>query len=94
MEIKSYLMSNNEVLSAMEMFITDKHEKYGRTLEDVSNMDIEELTDRIKGIDTMIPHDIMVQLEKFWMQFESEWTICLLYLPNEVCGLIAFTDWA
>lgn len=93
MKIESYLMSNNETLSAVEMFVNDEREKYGRTLEDVSDMEVEDLSDRIRSIDSVIPIDYVRQLEDFRMGFDSEWSIFLLYLPREVCGLIAFTDW-
>lgn len=94
MECKSYLMSSYEVASAVEMVVNDEYEKYNYTIEEVTGTDVEELTDRIRGIDTMIPKDIMVQIEKFYMQFESDWNVYLMFTKTEVCGLIAFTDWA
>ena len=94
MECKSYLMSNYEVASAVEMVVNEEYEKYNYTIEEVTGTDVDELTDRIRGIDTMIPKDIMVQIEKFYMQFESDWNVYLMYTKTEVCGLIAFTDWA
>ena len=94
MECKSYLMSNYEVASAVEMVVNEEYEKYNYTIEEVTGTDVDELTDRIRGIDTMIPKDIMVQIEKFYMQFESDWNVYLMFTKTEVCGLIAFTDWA
>lgn len=94
MECKSYLMSSYEVASAVEMVVNDEYEKYNYTIEEVTGTDVEELTDRIRSIDTMIPKDIMVQIEKFYMQFESDWNVYLMFTKTEVCGLIAFTDWA
>jgi hypothetical protein len=86
-------MSNYEVASAVEMVVNEEFEKYNYTIEEVTDSDIEELTDRILSIDTMIPHDIMVQIEKFRMQFDSSWNVYLMFTKTEVCGLIAFTDW-
>jgi len=94
MECKSYLMSNYEVASAVDMVVNEEYEKYNYTIEEVTGTDVDELTDRIRGIDTMIPKDIMVQIEKFYMQFESDWNVYLMFTKTEVCGLIAFTDWA
>lgn len=94
MECKSYLMSSYEVASAVEMVVNDEYEKYNYTIEEVTGADVEKLTDRIRSIDTMIPKDIMVQIEKFYMQFESDWNVYLMFTKTEVCGLIAFTDWA
>ena len=94
MECKSYLMSSYEVASAVEMVVNEEYEKYNYTIEEVTGTDVGELTDRIRGIDTMIPNDIMVQIEKFYMQFESDWNVYLMFTKTEVCGLIAFTDWA
>lgn len=94
MEIKSYLMSSYEVASAVEMVVNEEYEKYSYTIEEVTGTDVEELTDRIRSIDTMTPKDIMVQIEKFYMQFESDWNVYLMFTKTEVCGLIAFTNWA
>ena len=94
MECKSYLMSSYEVASAVEMVVNEEYEKYNYTIEEVTGTDVEKLTERIHSIDTMIPKDIMVQIEKFYMQFESDWNVYLMFTKTEVCGLIAFTDWA
>ena len=94
MVCKSYLMSSYEVASAVEMVVNDEYEKYNYTIEEVTGTDVEKLTERIHSIDTMIPKDIMVQIEKFYMQFESDWNVYLMFTKTEVCGLIAFTDWA
>ena len=94
MECKSYLMSNYEVASAINMIVDDIFEKNYYTIEEVTGQDVEYLTERIRGIDTMMPHDILVQVEKFYMQFDSDWNVYLMFTRTEVCGLIAFTDWS
>lgn len=93
MECKSYLLSSKEIVCAVEMIEDDRLEKYSYTIEEVTGMDVSNLTDRIRGIDTMMPYDIMVEVEKFYMQFDSDWNVHLMFTRTEVCGLIAFTDW-
>ena len=94
MKIESYALSNNEVLSASEMFVCDERQKYGRFLDTIEDKNEIRKYHVYAGDISLTPDWLLKQEEEFYCKFGNEWTICILYTPTEVCGLIAFTDWA
>ena len=96
MKIESYAMSDNETLRALRMFVDEKWDdgKFHLISTESIAEDGMELVDFIEQHDDMeIPHDILAQMERFAMQFDSDWQVYVLYMEGEVCGLIAFSDW-
>lgn len=96
MKPESYAMSDNEVLRALTMFVDEKWDdgKFHLISTESIAEDEMELTAFIKAnSNTEVPQDILVQMEKFAMQFDSDWQVYVLYMKGEVSGLIAFSDW-
>lgn len=96
MKLESYAMSDNEVLRALTMFVDDKWDdgKFHLISTESIAEDEMELVDFIEAnTNTEVPQDILVQMEKFAMQFDSDWQVYVLYMKGEVLGLIAFSDW-
>ena len=89
-------MSNNETLRALRMFVDETWDDgmfHLISTESIAEDGIE-LVDFIKqNNNTEIPYDILVQMERFAMQFDKDWIVYVLYMKGEVCGLIAFSDW-
>ena len=96
MKLESYAMSDNEVLRALTMFVDEKWDDGPFHLictESIAE-DGMELADFIQMNNASeVPQDILVQMEKFAMQFDSDWLVYVLYMKGEVSGLIAFSDW-
>lgn len=92
-------MSDNEVLRALRMFVDDTWDDGMFHLISTESIaeDGMELVDFIEQHNDMeIPHDILVEMERFAMQFDDDWLVYVLYMNGggkEVCGLIAFSDW-
>ena len=96
MKLESYAMSDNEVLRALTMFVDEKWDDGKFHLISTESIAEDEmgLTAFIKAnSNTEVPQDILVQMEKFAMQFDSDWQVYVLYMKGEVSGLIAFSDW-
>ena len=93
MEIKSFMLSDQEVANAVEMFVMETKSKYGYIMENVTDLSKAELSCKINTIDIMIPCDFVNRLVDFKESFDKNWDVYLMYGDREVCGLIAFTDW-
>lgn len=96
MKLESYAMSDNEVLRALTMFVDEKWDDGMFHLISTESIAEEgmELVDFIKAnSNTEVPQDTLVEIEKFAMQFDSDWQVYVLYMKGEVSGLIAFSDW-
>lgn len=96
MKQESYAMSNSEALRALRMFVNETWDDGMFHLISTESIaeDGMELVDFIKqNNNTEIPYDILVQMERFAMQFDKDWIVYVLYTKGEVCGLIAFSDW-
>ena len=88
-------MSDNETLRALRMFVDETWDDGKFHLISIGSIaeDGMELVDFIKqNNNTEIPYDILVQIERFAMQFDKDWIVYILYMKGEVCGLIAFSD--
>jgi hypothetical protein len=92
MEIKTYLLSANEVASAVDMVVYDEFSKHGYEIVDVTGITVIVVTEIAKSIDELMPDDILSQMERFFMQFDCSWNVYMMHTKTEVCGLIAFTD--
>lgn len=96
MKLESYGMSDNEVLRALTMFVDEKWDDGMFHLISTESIaeDGMELVDFIKAnSNTELPQDTLVEIEKFAMQFDSDWQVYVLYMKGEVSGLVAFSDW-
>lgn len=96
MKLETYAMSDNETLRALCMFVDEKWDDGKFHLISTASIaeDGMELVDFIEENNNMkIPNDILVQMERFVMQFDEDWIVYVLYMKGEVCGLIAFSDW-
>lgn len=92
MEAKSYLMSDDEFITSLQMIIGAVRKHSGYTIHDVTGMDVEELTDMVVTADSMIPKEILKEIEWFFMQVDDESTVWLLMTDSEVCGIISIKD--
>lgn len=92
MEAKSYLMSDNEFVTSLQMIIGAVRKHSGYTIHEVTGMDVEELTDMVMTADSMIPKEILKEIEWFFMQADDESTVWLLRTDSEVCGIISIKD--
>ena len=96
MKIESYWMSNNEVLTALRMFNDDRWDDGKYHLKSVES--IAEDEENLSGYVTShhhseIPPADIEGMEEFFWKFDNEWIVYVLTCDNEVCGLIAFSDW-
>ena len=98
MEAKSYLMSDNEFATAVGMIVGGVEEKYNYTIVDVTDMDIEDMTDMIEVIDVNMPLEIMQQVEQFRLEADDDASVYVMYagkpldVTAEVCGIISVKE--
>lgn len=96
MKLESFAMSDNEVLRALRMFVDETWDDglfHLKSIESIAE-DGEDVAGFIEHNSNMeVPHETLVQAEKFVMGFDNDWIVYALYMPGEVCGLIAFSDW-
>ena len=96
MKIESYYMSDNEALQALRMFVDEMWDDGMFHLKSVES--IAEDGGSVAGYVTSrhhseIPPADIDGMEEFACRFGSDWIVYVLTCANEVCGLIAFSDW-
>ena len=96
MKIESYAMSNNEVLRALRMFNDETWDDGKFHLISVESIleDGEDIAGFIqRNTNSEVPQDVLRQAEMWVRCYDNNWLVYVLYMPGEVCGLIAFSDW-
>ena len=92
MKANSYLMSDSEFSAAVEMIVGGFEKKYNYKLMDVTDMDVDELSEFVKSYDSMIPNEILVEIENFRMNASDDAFVYILRTDSEVCGIISVQD--
>lgn len=96
MKIESYAMSNNEVLRALRMFIDDKWDDGMFHLISIESIleDGETIVDYVKRHHHSVFDDkTYMEIDEFAWKFDNDWIVYVMTCDNEVCGLVAFSDW-
>lgn len=93
MKAESYMLSDNEFLSATEMFITEQFDRGARRLVDLDGF---ERASYVQEPPTDFePVDILKQCDEFCDSHnKNDWWVFEVWCMNEFCGLIAFADWS
>ena len=94
MEIKSYLMSDTEVMCAVDMFVTENMENGSYVM--TNREEIDNLEEYIKRYDEMIPEEFIQQCSEFNKSLGDDWQVFIMttrHTPTELCGVIGFKDY-
>ena len=90
MKVESYMLSDNEFLCSVEMFITEQFDRGARKLIDLDGSDRKSFVEDPPT--EMEPTEILQQCDKF-LKKHKKWWVFEMWCMGEFCGLIAFQDW-
>ena len=92
MKAESYLMSDVEFSTAVEMIVGDFENKYIYTLVDVTDMRQYDLRKYLYEADPMMPFSIVDEVVSFAQNVSNDAFVYLLRTDSEVCGIISVQD--
>lgn len=85
-------MSDSEFATAVELIVGGFEKKYNYTLVDVTGMEYDYLIDLVKAIDSMIPDDILLEIDRFMRNVSDDASVYLMRTNCELCGIISVQD--
>ena len=92
MKAESYLMSDSEFSTAVEMLVGGFEKKYNYTLVDVTDMRQYDLREYVRNTDPMMPFSIVDEVVSFAQNVSNDAFVYLLRTDSEVCGIISVQD--
>ena len=92
MKVESCLLSDNEFLWSVEMFVTERFDKGSRRLVSIEYGDRDSFVDSPPS--EFEPIDILRMCDEFFESHNSvDSHVYEVWCMGEFCGLISFSDW-
>ena len=92
MKAESYLMSDSEFSTAVEMAVGGFEEKYNYMLVDVTDERPYKLRKYVRKADPMMPFSVLDGVVDFAQNASDDAFVYLLRTDSEVCGIISVQD--
>lgn len=92
MKAESYLMSDSEFSTAVEMLVGGFEKKYNYTLVDVTDKSPYNLRKYVRKTDQMMPFSVLDEVVNFAQNASNDASVYLLRTDSEVCGIISVQD--
>ena len=89
MKANSYLMSDSEFATAVELIVGGFEKKYNYTLVDVTDMRRHDLREYLHEADPMMPFSVLDEVVSFAQNASNDASVYLLRTDSEVCGIIS-----
>lgn len=92
MKANSYLMSDSEFSTAVEMIVGGFEKKYNYTLMNVTDMRRYDLREYVQEADPMMPFRNVDEIVDFRENASDDASVYILRTDSEVCGIISVQD--
>lgn len=92
MKANSYLMSDSEFATAVELIVGGFKQKYNYTIVDVTDMRRYGLREYVRAADPMMPFSILDEVVNFRENASDDASVYILRTDSEVCGIISVQD--
>lgn len=92
MKAESYLMSDVEFATAVEMLVGGFEKKYNYTLVDVTDKSPYDLMKYVRKADLMMPFSIVDEVVSFAQNVSDDASVYILRTDRKVCGIISVQD--
>lgn len=92
MKAESYLMSDNEFVTAIEMAVGGFEKKYNYMLVDVTDKRLYNLKKYLYEADPMMTFNDMYGIVDFAKNASNDAFVYILRTDSEVCGIISVQD--
>ena len=92
MKANSYLMSDSEFATAVELIVGGFEKKYNYTLIDVTDMRRYDLREYVQEADPMMPFSVLYEVVNFRENASDDASVYILRTDSEVCGIISVQD--
>lgn len=92
MKAESYLMSDSEFSTAVEMLVGGFEKKYNYTLMNVTDERPYNLKKYLYEADPMMPFSIVDEVVNFAQNASNDASVYILRTDREVCGIISVQD--
>lgn len=92
MKAESYLMSDSEFSTAVEMLVGGFEKKYNYTLVDVTDERPYKLRKYVRNTDPMMPFRVLDGVVNFRENASDDAFVYILRTDSEVCGIISVQD--
>lgn len=92
MKAESYLMSDIEFATAVELIVGGFEKKYNYTLVDVTDMRRYDLREYVQEADPMMPFRNVDEIVDFRENASDDASVYILRTDRKVCGIISVQD--
>ena len=92
MKAESYLMSDVEFATAVEMLVGGFEKKYNYTLVGVTDKRRHDLREYVRKADPMMPFSIVDEVVSFRENASDDASVYILRTDRKVCGIISVQD--
>lgn len=92
MKAESYLMSDSEFSTAVEMLVGGFEKKYNYTIVDVTDMRRYGLREYVHAADPMMTFRVLDEVVNFRDNASDDASVYILRTDRKVCGIISVQD--
>lgn len=92
MKAESYLMSDSEFATAVELIVGGFKQKYNYTIVDVTDMRRYGLREYVHAADPMMTFSIVDEVVNFAQNASNDASVYILRTGRKVCGIISVQD--